>query len=362
MEQTLMDKLVFEVRHYRTKEFLKAVMAVCALAALADDEFKLSERYRILQIFASQEALKQLDFNKAVAILDDYVHALREDGAAAKEVLYRKVARMAGKPKRARTMMRVAYLIMVADEEVTDSEIAEFRRLCAQLGLEADKVWRDLAGAPPAPSQAAEEVDGAVVSDETLGAGRPWSKVLQPGQVLRIIDLQGHQGVDFLCYNALRPEERYHAPNTLKAAGTLKLSAGHALYSDEARAIFTIVADSYGGHDTIGGCCSAPSNRLLYGVSDCPGCRENFLEALAPHGLDRRDIVPNVNLFCNVPVLEDGALASSVFVAGPYAPGAYVDLRAEMAALAVVSNCPQVNNPCNDGQPTAIRLVVRQPA
>ena len=150
MPQTLMDKLVGEVRHYRNKEFLKAVMAVCALAALADDEFKLSERYRIFQVFASNEALKALDFNKAVDILDDYIYALRRDGKSARSVLYAKVARMADQPKRARTMMRVAYLIIVADDEVADSEVAEFDRLCVQLKLKPEQVWRDMGGAPRA--------------------------------------------------------------------------------------------------------------------------------------------------------------------------------------------------------------------
>ena len=198
----------------------------------------------------------------------------------------------------------------------------------------------------------------ACVWDELLPAGRPWARVIERGQRLRIIDLEGRQGVDFLCYNARAPEERYHAPNTLKAAGTLRLTKGHVLYSDEARPIFSIVEDTCGYHDTIGGCCSAPSNRLLYGVSDCPGCRENFLAALGEHGLGRKDIVPNINFFCNVPVHAEGRLASSVFVDGHSRPGDYVDLRAEMDALAVISNCPQVNNPCNDGQPTPIRLMV----
>ena len=202
--------------------------------------------------------------------------------------------------------------------------------------------------------------DGAVILDQTIDAGRPWSGVVEPGQRLRIIDLEGRQGVDFLCYNAARPEERYHAPNTLKAALTLRLGAGHRLYSDEARPIFTIIEDTYGGHDTIGGCCSAPSNAMLYGVEDCPGCRENFLEALGQHGLGRRDIVPNINFFCNVPVSGERALADTVFVESAARPGAYVDLRADMQALAVISNCPQVNNPCNSGAPTAIRVCVWQ--
>ena len=112
-------------------------------------------------------------------------------------------------------------------------------------------------------------------------AGAPWSDLVRRGQVLRITDLEGQQAVDFLCYNAADPQERYHAPNTLKAAGTIFLTTGHKLYSDIARPIFTIVEDQFGGHDTIGGCCSAPSNEMLYGVKNCPGCRENFLAALS---------------------------------------------------------------------------------
>ncbi|MDX1576258.1 MAG: DUF1989 domain-containing protein, partial [Kiloniellales bacterium] len=169
------------------------------------------------------------------------------------------------------------------------------------------------------------------------------------------------QGVDFLCYNAEDPEERYNAPNTIKAATSLSLGEGTVLYSDRARPLMTIVGDTCGGHDTIGGCCSAWSNEMLYGVKGVPGCRENFLTALEGHGLGWRDIVPNINFFCCVPVYEAGALAPTVFVEGRSRAGDYVELRAEMPVLAVISNCPQVNNPCNDGQPTPIRVVVHEP-
>jgi hypothetical protein len=202
------------------------------------------------------------------------------------------------------------------------------------------------------------EAQSRVIVDEQVPAGKPWARVIEQGRRLRIIDLHGHQGVDFLCYNANAPEERYHAPNTLKAARTLRLTKGHVLYSDVARPIFSITDDSCGAHDTIGGCCSAPSNEMLYGVADCPGCRENFLTALAQFGLGRRDIVPNINFFCNVPVLDGGRLADTVFEESRSEPGAYVELRAEMEALAVISNCPQVNNPCNNGKPSAIRVMV----
>jgi urea carboxylase-associated protein 1 len=191
--------------------------------------------------------------------------------------------------------------------------------------------------------------------DAVVAVGAPWSGIVRRGEVLRITDLEGQQAVDFLCYNAANFEERYHAPNTMKAAGSIFLTTGHQLYSDVARPIFTIVEDTFGGHDTIGGCCSAPSNEMLYGVMDCPGCRENFLAALSAHGLGRRDIVPNVNWFMRVPVERDGGAAIAL---GVSPPGCTVALRAEVDALAVISNCPQINNPCNNFKPTPIRVEI----
>ncbi len=196
-----------------------------------------------------------------------------------------------------------------------------------------------------------------VVRDEIIRPRAHWSDVIRRGQHLRIVDREGKQAVDFLCYNANDHEERYNAPNTLKAAGTISLTKGHVLYSDQARPLFTIVADTYGSHDTIGGACSAPSNKMLYGVDDCPGCRENFLAALAAHGMGRRDIVPNVNFFMRVPVEGHGRAA---IARGDSAPGSYVELRAETDVLAVISNCPQINNPCNDYNPTSIGVVVTE--
>jgi urea carboxylase-associated protein 1 len=189
---------------------------------------------------------------------------------------------------------------------------------------------------------------------EEIPPRAPWARVIRKGETLRIVDSHGQQAVDFLCYNAAQPEERYHAPNTIKKAGHILLTTGDRLYSDRANPLLTIVADSFGGHDTIGGCCSEPSNVMLYGVAN-KGCRENFLKALAPHGLGWRDIVPNVNWFMTVPV---GAAGDAAIALGASKPGDYVDIRAEMDVLAVISNCPQVLNPCNAFNPTAIEVVV----
>ncbi len=141
MEPSLLDKLVTEVRRYQNKDFLKAAMAVCALAANADDEVNLAERYSIDRALETEPALNLFDAAKAVRILDDYIFALREEGDAAKAVLDNKVRRFAGTHKRARTLMRVAYLIIAADQEIVAAERAEFDRLCALLGLDHTQVW-----------------------------------------------------------------------------------------------------------------------------------------------------------------------------------------------------------------------------
>jgi urea carboxylase-associated protein 1 len=196
-----------------------------------------------------------------------------------------------------------------------------------------------------------------IILDETVPARAPWGGTVMRGQRLRIIDSEGRQAVDFLCYNLHDREERYSAPNTIKAAGTISLTAGHTLYSDLAQPIFKIVEDSYGSHDTIGGCCSAPSNLMLYGVPDCPGCRENFLAALAKFDMGRRDVVPNVNFFMRVPVERGGTAA---IARGDSPAGSYVELEAAMDAIVAISNCPQINNPANDYNPTPIRVVISE--
>lgn len=199
---------------------------------------------------------------------------------------------------------------------------------------------------------------GTVLTDTIVPPGEPWSAVVPQGQSLRLIDLEGTQAVDFLCYNAHDPAERYCAADTMKIAGSIYLEAGVTLYSNLANPLFTIAADTCGRHDTIGGCCSLESNRVRYGAEGQPNCRDNFLAGLAPHGLGRKDVVANINFFMYVPVEPDGSMA---IVDGLSKPGDYVDLRAEMDVLAVLSNCPQMNNPANGFNPTPIRVIVWAP-
>jgi hypothetical protein len=198
---------------------------------------------------------------------------------------------------------------------------------------------------------------GAILHDEVVAARAPWSHVVRRGQTLRIVDLRGNQAVDFLAYNAADTAERYSAPDTVVAQRNLFLGVGTVLMSNEGRPLLTITGDTCGRHDTVGGACSCESNTLRYGhhTKHQHACVENFLLEGARHGLGKRDLVGNVNWFMNVPVEADGSLG---IVDGLSAPGKYVDLRAERDCLVLVSNCPQINNPCNGFDPTPIRMLV----
>jgi len=195
-----------------------------------------------------------------------------------------------------------------------------------------------------------------VLSDDIVPAGRPWGKVIRRGEVLRIVDLYGQQAVDFLCYDAADPGDRYNAMNTAKVQGNVFVQKGTVLYSDRGNALFTVTEDTCGSHDTIAGCCSEANNFLRYGVRNTPNCYANFLEILGQFGLGRNEIVSNVNFFMYVPIERDGRIA---IVDGLSKPGSHVELRAERDALAVISNCPQMHNPCNAYNPTPIRCIVR---
>lgn len=193
--------------------------------------------------------------------------------------------------------------------------------------------------------------------DFVIPARAPWSQVVKKGQTLRIIDLEGNQAVDFICYNAHEPAERYSAQDTVVAQRNIFLSTGTTLMSNEGNALMTITADNVGRHDTSGGACSCESNTLRYGhhTKHLHACVENFVYELGQHGLGKRDTVSNINWFMNVPVESDGALG---IVDGLSAPGKFLDLRADMDVLCVISNCPQINNPCNGFNPTPVRVVI----
>ncbi|HEY2661858.1 MAG TPA: urea amidolyase associated protein UAAP2 [Caulobacteraceae bacterium] len=205
--------------------------------------------------------------------------------------------------------------------------------------------------------QTSSGLSNAVLHDEVVAARAPWSHVIRAGQTLRIVDLEGNQAVDFLIYSLADDAERYSAQDTIAAQGNIFLRTGSVLRSNEGAPMMTITDTSVAFHDTIGGACSCESNTLRYGhhTKAQHACVDNFLLANAAYGRTKRDMVSNINWFMNVPVEADGALG---IVDGISAPGLYVDLRAEMEVVVVVSNCPQINNPCNGFDPTPVRMIV----
>jgi urea carboxylase-associated protein 1 len=202
------------------------------------------------------------------------------------------------------------------------------------------------------------KLKGRVLEDCVVAAGQPWGRVLEKGERLCLVDLEGRQAVDFLCYNADNPAERYNAADTMKIGGKLWLGKGSKIYSDMGNVLFTVVDDTVGFHDTVGGCCSAESNRVRYGVWPTPNCRDNFLVILSKFGLGKKDIVANINFFMYVPVGRRGEFAIKE---GKSKPGDRVEIEARMRVLAVLSNCPQKYNPASGGNPTPIRVVVWRP-
>jgi hypothetical protein len=201
----------------------------------------------------------------------------------------------------------------------------------------------------------------SVVYYAELPAGEPWIHILRRGQHLRIVDLGGNQAVDTLFYNAADIADRYSAQDTIREQGNIYLTAGTRLLSTGGNVLLTIVHDTCGRHDTLGGACANESNMVRYAIDKryMHACRNSFLLAMlnSNFGLTKRDMTSNINFFMNVPVTPEGGLT---FADGISEPGKYVELRAEMDVLVVISNCPQLNNPCNGYDPTPIRVLITE--
>ena len=195
---------------------------------------------------------------------------------------------------------------------------------------------------------------------EVVPAGDYFMKVIKKGQIFRILDVGGNQAADTLFYNADEPAERYSAVDTIREQGNVYLSAGTKLLSNENNVMLEIVADTCGRHDTIGGACATESNTVRYALDKkcMHACRDSWMLAIAEneqYGMSKRDITHNINFFMNVPVTKEGGLT---FEDGLSAPGKYVEMKAHMDTIVLISNCPQLNNPCNAYNPTPVEIIV----
>jgi len=200
----------------------------------------------------------------------------------------------------------------------------------------------------------------AAIYEYTVRAGDHWMREIQKGQTFRILDLEGNQAADTLFYNAHDPSDRYSASDTIQRQAALYLTTGTELVSTEGNTLLTITADTCGRHDTVGGACSRESNTMRYALDKEPmhACRDSFLcgvHSWQGHEMDKRDITCNINFFMNVPVTPEGKLT---FEDGISAPGRYVEMTAQRDVIALISNCPQLNNPCNAYNPTPVQVFI----
>lgn len=191
-----------------------------------------------------------------------------------------------------------------------------------------------------------------------MPAGEPWIKDIKAGQTVRLLDLEGNQAVDTLFFSAANPRERYDVQRTLRRQNQVYLTTGSVLYSNRGNPMLTITADTCGRHDTLGGACAQESNTVRYALDTryMHSCRDNFLRASLHDGrLTKADISHNINFFMNVPVTTEGGLT---FEDGISAPGKYVEMKALINTTVLISNCPQLNNPCNGYDPTPIEVLI----
>ncbi|MFB5268272.1 urea amidolyase associated protein UAAP2 [Paenibacillus enshidis] len=201
----------------------------------------------------------------------------------------------------------------------------------------------------------------AAVYDKIISAGQGWMHELQPGQVLRIVDLEGNQAADTLLYDADNPEDHYSSVQTINAQNNIYLTTGSSLLAESGKELARIVADTCGRHDTLGGACSSQSNTVRYAYEKgyMHNCRDTFMLELSKHPeghlYGKRDLSPNINFFMNVPVTLEGGLTFEDGVSGP---GCYVEVQSSCRSMVLISNCPQLNNPCNAYNPTPIRVLI----
>jgi uncharacterized protein YcgI (DUF1989 family) len=183
-----------------------------------------------------------------------------------------------------------------------------------------------------------------VIRRETVAPGGHFAAELKRHQVLRIIDREGQQVADLVCFRLGALHEKLSVMNTISLNRQVFPRIGYLLFSDEATPLLTIIDDTCGVHDMLAGACSRFTNERRYGVKDTRNCRDNLAEALKPWGIGDKDVPFNMNVFMNCPIGPDGSWSIQ---APKSKAGDHIDFRAETDVLVAFSNCPQIHNACN---------------
>lgn len=201
---------------------------------------------------------------------------------------------------------------------------------------------------------------------EEPGARR-WERIMEPkgriafelakGDTLRIVDLDGQQVADFICFDRHNLTDKISHSTTVMLKGNIHLTEGDYIRSVDAHSMLKITRDTVGRHDILAGSCCPGLNRLRYGkeAEHQPNCRENLAAAMAPYGVRLSEIPYTFNIFMNVPISPAGDIE---VIAPVSKPGDFIDLRAEMDLIVAISNCPQERNVCNGFKATRLGLLV----
>ncbi len=205
----------------------------------------------------------------------------------------------------------------------------------------------------------------ALLHEALIEGGKHWSLTVKSGRVLRLVDVKGGANVGMLLYNPGNLLERYNAPDTLKCQHTFKLTKGHCLYSDMGRIFCSIIDDSVGWHDTVGGNSTKALVAERWGERSYQRYRngwtqnghDSFLVEGGKYGLGRRDLAANLNWFSKVAVDASGAMS---FDPSNSPAGAYVDLRFEMDSLVLLHTCPHPMDPSPEYPRAPVRVQLRK--
>ncbi len=198
---------------------------------------------------------------------------------------------------------------------------------------------------------------GSVLLEEVLPAKGYKALAMKKGQTLRVVDVEGKQVMDFVAFNHLDPEEKLSMFWSNCFNGTWKLTQGHTLYTNRSNPMFTIVEDTVRMNSSAGAFCTEQADFHRYGIHNLANCADNLTRALAPHGIQRKDIDEAccLNIFMNVSFDPDGTFQIREPISKP---GDHIDLRSEMDVLVGISNCPQERNPCNAYHPTPLSITL----
>lgn len=206
-----------------------------------------------------------------------------------------------------------------------------------------------------------------VLWEEIVPGGANWSHVLKRGTALRMVDIEGGANVSAIFLNFEIPAERYNFSDSLKAQHTARLTRGHVLMTDMGRILCSIVEDTRGWHDPIGGHSNAESIQKQYGEKRYQRHRNDFyrnahdlfLVELQKYGLNHESLMGCVNFFSAVDVDAAGNMS---FRVGHSKTGDEVVLRAEMNTLIILNTCPHPMNPVAEYPRKPVKLVIERAA